>query len=906
MRIKKSLVLLFILVFGLSLFTACGGSKDKLDDEKEEPDSTTIFTRSSELFVVFPEGSDLEPFANELAGNLDNVRDTFTAFVTDSAEAKAHEIVLGQTNRPISATAKDMLERIETKGEYEERYIIYSDGASVAVLFDGEVASITVMELLTDLFSEGKFSHAQGTVKSGISDPIEYYEAIDGATHEAEWSAVESAFEGLANKDEIIKSLKSLYSIYDRKMIEWVANLYEPSICVCTQLNREESCKGTKYCGTSGFYYSNSGRDTVGYLPDVESTVQALTILGSTGLGGYSALTQKMKDGIGNFVISLQEPNGFFYHPQWGIEFTDALLSRRGRDLNWATNILNSLKLKPKYDTQSGLEGTEGVSAEAAFPLGGSEVTMVSRVIAANDVNVPAHFKTKEAFVEYLGSKNLLSSSYGIGNTISAQMTQILARDKTLAEEGADYRLVDILIEWLDENMIEEVGHWNGVIDETTGEIVPVTNYFAVNGIMKISSIYTAAKREFPHADKAAMAAADAITSDEQVKNIVDIYNNWYALKYLFDNINNYSENKEAVNEIRAMLLERGPQVIDSTRNKLLVFIKEDGSFSYTEKYSSSGSQGCPVALPNSVEGDMNATNLANSTKGYMASVLGFTSPHPLGMTEQFIFRHIVSSLKSPIKTDPSNVEIDPSEMTTFDEFFPGQTLDDAYNIRASEGGAGGKIEIVSDPREGREGNALKMTSFRGAGEQVDILKSNNSPYANSYVFEGEFCFEKVSGTDYAVQLIMNSMFMLSFRAEAGKIAICEDSSKTAGKSLHRNFGLTVEKGQWFKLKIVLYEGTADTFRAVIWFDGDLTDTQGERIVSVTDNYFDSSGKKLNGTGTPSKNFAFTSFYIMKGANAEIYLDNLDSYVQKATYQKIEDPTLLYNVDASAGEPGAE
>lgn len=868
------------------------------ENEQEKDPENMIYNKTSELYLVCTDFGLYESEVNELVSVLMGYRD-IPRTIPDTWEKMPHEIVIGETSRDISRTALDRLNRMDPNGEGDERYVIYSDGSSIAIVFDGEIAKAKAFELLYEKYIiSDVFSAAPKALEQGIINSIEYYEEKDKITHDSEWAQVESVFSHLDNSDEIMRSLKALYSVYSRDMIRWLANLYEPNICICTQLNGEETCQKTKYCGSGAFYYSNSGRDTVGFMPDVESTTQAITILSSAGLGGYSALTPEMRTKIGRFVLALQEPNGFFYHPQWGVEFTDGKLSRRGRDLNWATGILNNLGIKPIYDTPNGIKGS-GVLLTAS-PLNESYSTAISRVVAtASTAEVPSHLVDKEAFLEYLAGMNLLTSSYSIGNTISAQISQIIARDKELLAEGADYSLVDILVEWLNSNMIEEVGHWNGVIDSATGQVVPVTNYFAVNGIMKISSIYSAVKREFPHADKAAMAAAEAITSDEPVKHIVDIYNNWYALTYLFNNIKEFSSDPSSVDEIRDSLFANGTAVIDATREKVTVFLKNDGSFSYAEKTSASSSQGCPVAVPNSNEGDVNATNLANSTKVYMANALGFASPKPLGLAERYIFTTIVNDLKSPIKTDPSKIEIEPGELTDFDEYTEGYKPDNSDYIDYQEGGIGGSVRISSDEREYREGNVLKVQSFKGAGETVTLYTSNSSPYAEKYVFEGEFCVESMDG-GYAYQFVMGSIFMLSFQVSGRNVNIWNMSSKTAANSVDIDLGVSVTKGEWFKLKVECFKGTHDTFRAVIYLDTDLTDDAPEKAVAVTDNYFDASGKKkVNGTGTPGTAFSATTMYIMASKNAVVYYDNLIAYVDRGTYQPLDDPDLKYNVDAN-------
>ena len=900
-NIKSKILLLVALVLaGIMALVSCsfgtGGGEAPGNDDPEN----LIFSASSDLYVVCVAGSENEKHTTDLISRLEYIRSGLTYGMADSVEKIGHEIVVGDSSRPISNTALSRLERIDRNTDYEQRYLVYSNGESLAIVYDGDVAwEVLVDSLFSEYLTADSFSHREGVVLSGSVNVVEYYEEIDAKDHEQQWKKVEEAFSGLENKDEIVKSLKSLYTIYDRSMIEWLANLYEPNICVCTQLYGEDSCKGTKYCGSSAFYYSNSGRDTLGYLPDVESTTQAMTILSSTGLGGYSVLSAEMREGIGRFVLSLQDKSGFFYHPQWGKEFTDGLPARRGRDLNWATGILNNLGLKPIYDTPNGIKGS-GILLSSSHPLGRSTVTAVaSAVLVSSENDIPAQFMDKESFETYLGGMNLLTGSYGIGNTISAQISQIIARDESLRKEGADYSLVDILINWLNENMIEEVGHWNGELNEATGEITPVTNYFAVNGIMKISSIYTAVNREFPQAEKAALAAAEAITSDDPVKNVVDIYNNWYALNYLFNNISSFSSDTSAITRIRNALLERGPEVITATREKLAVFLKIDGSFSYTPTASSPSSQGCPVAIAGSNEGDVNATNLANSTKNYMTGVLGYVSPYPFGKAEAYIFKDIINNLKSVVKTDPGKVDIAENMPTVFDDASLGEYFDQEVNVTANKGGKGGFFEVVDDPREYREGRVLKVKSVSGAGEKLIVSKSNESPYADTFIFEGEFCVESTD-SGYMLQLTMESVNMVTFRVSGGRIRIFSSSSPTAANSVDQDLGVSVEKGQWFKLKLVCYKGNHDTFRTVVWFDGDLSDGEGEKIVAVTDNYLDKSGKKItNGKGTPANTYSATSVYVMANVNAVMYLDNIDSYVGKGTYEKITDSSLSFNVDAT-------
>ena len=58
---------------------------------------------------------------------------------------------------------------------------------------------------------------------------------------------------------EIAEAITSLKELYDDRVIDFLAGLYDPV--------------------TGGIYYSYSAQQTEGYLPDVESTAQTLLAL---------------------------------------------------------------------------------------------------------------------------------------------------------------------------------------------------------------------------------------------------------------------------------------------------------------------------------------------------------------------------------------------------------------------------------------------------------------------------------------------------------------------------------------------------------------------------------------------------------------------------------------------------
>jgi hypothetical protein len=145
-----------------------------------------------------------------------------------------------------------------------------------------------------------------------------------------------------------VSELKKLYDVYDEKIYIWLAGLWDKEI--------------------GAFYYSESARDTNLYRPDIESTVQVLRFLNNTGMiraGRGPAIMQmpaELRNSIVGFAKSLQDRDGFFYHPQWG---KDVSPSRRGRDFSWAKSILSETGESPIYPlpTDKGGDGKKSVTA---------------------------------------------------------------------------------------------------------------------------------------------------------------------------------------------------------------------------------------------------------------------------------------------------------------------------------------------------------------------------------------------------------------------------------------------------------------------------------------------------------------------------------------------------------------
>ena len=404
-------------------------------------------------------------------------------------------------------------------------------------------------------------------------------------------------------------ALRDFYTLYTPGMVEWLARLYDPKI--------------------GGFYYSNNARDLdslvyqgVEYklLPDVESTQQALRVISDSGLAGEpgapytDVIPEWMRADIGRYVKGLQNENGFFYNPQWGVEFTDTRISRRARDLMWSCDILAKLGLSPTYDTPTGIKG-DGIDKDGRPVASSCKVDDTSSSgEEKSTAEIPAHLENREAFLKYLDGLYESTSSWGYGNTLTAQKGQIVYRDKQLAAEGKAANMMFTVIEWLNSKQ-----RANGLWEDEV-------NYDAVNGLMKISGVYSTAGVLVPNAERATLAAVEAISTKEEPTSVCCIYNSWYAVARMLNIIRNHggNEGERIVNAIRHSLWENAERDLKITREKLSVFKKPDGSFSYSPLYSSARSQSCPVTPDRSVEGDMNASCICSSDiVSYILSSLG-------------------------------------------------------------------------------------------------------------------------------------------------------------------------------------------------------------------------------------------------------------------------------------------
>ena len=207
---------------------------------------------------------------------------------------------------------------------------------------------------------------------------------------------------------------------------------------------------------------------------------------------------------------------------------------------------------------------------------------------------IPEHLKSDRAFIEYLDGMDIPNKSYHAGNTLIAQVNEIEARG-----------FLPMLIDYLNSLQRREVGHWH-----------TETNYYAINGVMKLSGLYKRAKRVIPNSDKTSAAVIDAISSEVPISGIVELWNTWIAIYNINECLINGGgvEEKLLSDKIMKTLRADAARAIRKSAEKISPFKKTDHAFSYGRDFSSRISQGAPVAFDRLPEGDVNATVIASSS----------------------------------------------------------------------------------------------------------------------------------------------------------------------------------------------------------------------------------------------------------------------------------------------------
>jgi hypothetical protein len=267
----------------------------------------------------------------------------------------------------------------------------------------------------------------------------------------------------------------------------------------------------------------------------------------------------------------------------------------------------------PLYDTKNGAKGSLGA------PVGFVQNNANEK--NSNETWMP-ELRDIDSFRDYLEAMDLKTRSYSCFNNINAIAEQITARDKKAREDNENLELG--FVKTLESNFNSRQNADNGLWED---EIA----YASTNGLMKAVTSYNILGIPFNNAiaafksciKTALLSPDDADVHGEKSYASVDVFNPWVAMRTIRLNVEKFGTEEE-LSSLNSLLRENLVELIKTTTEKAKKFKKPDGSFGYTWNYSPYKSQGAPVSVPETVEGDVNGGTIAvGGILGHMCAALG-------------------------------------------------------------------------------------------------------------------------------------------------------------------------------------------------------------------------------------------------------------------------------------------
>ncbi len=504
-----------------------------------------------------------------------------------------------------------------------------------------------------------------------LPEEIEKQRRLDIKKQELMWDEIAEDAGGGEGGRAVSDAVKDLYTIYDDRLVDWTANLYDK--------------------GWGAFYASPVGKVTEGFVPDIESTHQMFSFIEGSGMldaNGRSCklgLPEWMMPQIVYYTKSIQDKNGYFYHPHWSKTTADEQISHKSRDLYRCISVLQDYcDSAPVYDTPT-MEKGDGIGPNEywsslnvntpppvyAFEYNKSK-TAASQSASDNAKKSGSdgsdYLRSHTAFIDYFTDSvipRMIKNPYSTGNEIGETAKQIAAYSNRLgtyrykSSDGGKYArfdgmtLIEIAINSLNGIINERTGLWG----ELTEEKPRGTEFCYVNGFMKAMAAYNIWGYPYPtkHLEKVAYALTDCLLSDEESPgNICAVYNVWASICRFKQNINlnNDTEAKNrALSIVDGILKKRAPDAIRNTKRKLEKYKKADGGFGHSYTSGTPNHQGMPVSTGENAS-DVDATVIgADHILNYIFSALDMKKPPILTPSDWMRCRNMLEAAEPVVKT---------------------------------------------------------------------------------------------------------------------------------------------------------------------------------------------------------------------------------------------------------------
>ncbi len=808
------------------------GNGDSGDDATDLANDGAVWYPHAEVYLITADmGSWRLKFVDEFS---QETVDVSLIASSDEKPKRDHEIVIGESTREVSRLAYEALGDGMTDDDDSEGYVIYVHDGSLAIAYSSESARKNAISAFLEKCLLERFDLPNGVVLTDFYSLRERAEENRQKMYSENLAKIKTKLmgRGATNADEIVAGIERIYSLYTTDMLIWLANLYDVE--------------------RGGFYYSDSGRDNFGYLPDLESTGQAFAMLDRSGLfkefGGLSnhGVPEFMRESLLSFVRGLQSSeDGFFYHPQWGTAIGS---SRRARDLDNAVALFGYLRESPYYDDPSGrMAGIYGAPGSDNIKPASY---LASRLVSAPDfaavisVNskLPYYLQSLDAWAAYLEKLNVSRDSYSVGNTLCSDWALIKAA-------GKEY--VKYVIDHLNERQIPETGLWEYNDPDNDYDPTDGIGFNGTNGLMKISVLYSSLGYAVPNAYQALQSAIKVglyKNTGAKQETVCYVYNIWLCIQGMISNVK--KNDKANYESARALIIENAPELLDSSYDILKTHLRDDGGFSYRETSAMNISQGALVGYSDVAESDINATMVAtSSTLGAMNGALELSGLPIWCADDYYVFMNEFTSLEPVVKKPREGYE-------TFTDGYSREnvTLDlDGYSTAVTDG-------------------ALKITSTRdSSGGAVNVVMKKTWSSGNTNVLDSDFRIDSAA---------VGEVLRFSFRNAAGsatlssltlecyldggekKLRLKDTYEGADGEITTIIDGLSL--GEWHRIRILTYKiyGSKYSVRNRVIVD--------DRYITTTDS------SVMNGSSPLDIVVASCKIEIMS-SDTELWIDNVYS-----------------------------
>ena len=548
----------------------------------------------------------------------------------------------------------------------------------------------------------------------------------------------------------VLNALEEIDKRFGKELLDWLISMYDPE--------------------TGGFYFSASARDNEGFAPDIESFVQALSIMQRLGLlkneNRVWQMPEWFREKSVKFLQERQNPDdGYFYDPQFK-KFTNQ--AKKERNSSFAVSCLRSdLNSAPLY-----------LTAEERL----KEEKSIEEKQDSGKANSEDRYKSPEAFIAWLEDiSSRQKNSYFWGSDISS------ARDMI---EAAGY--TDILVDWLVEKQNVQNGSWEKDFGET-----------AVDGILKISGFFNKNTRPYPNYEKALVnivkyAETFSPTSGSSLWNPIG------AAKIIINSLDEIDPKVAmTVNSSIANVLIRSAQQCDKFR-------KDDGGYSYYLNNSSVYSNDVVVSM-GLAEGDVNAVSLVSLVYYDAYDLAGIPRSDVWGEYSDYFWESLKN--KEPVQKVPSNPVI---YEENFEDVALG-TLPKEFNVLS------GSAEVTRYSKK-RPNQYLAITSDKTAATNIQI----KHPMANQNTITLSFKLMIESGNKTS-QIFANwfgeSVFEWLIRDNGDTYSINHRVFEGTGTVMIPN----LDYDEWNNIKIEYQPGvSADDTKINYYYDDVLIGTSGD------------------------------------------------------------------------------